>query len=992
MSGMRALAFEHLSSDPIGIFGDVLAERGISVDRVLLHESQSIPDWREYDLLVGMGAGVSVWQADKYPWIADEKRAVREAVVAGRPYFGVCFGVQLLADVFGGQGFRGREPELGVNQVFLTAAAQHDPVFRGFPADLEVCEWHSNHFSLPPGAVRLARSPRYENQAIRYGRVAYGIQSHLVTSLENLHVWLEDELPETAEIFEKRHGEGAVARLLDDYADFVPFLQDTGRQVFGRWLQNAFAYGGRSDSAPGRPAHGAPLISSGRAEPQSGLIGRDPELSSIDLAIASARRGESAVLVLRGEGGVGKSALLSAAKQRARGLTVVRAGAHHSGDGEQPFAALADLCRPFGDLRQALSPERTAAVASILGPELSTPVHDRFAVYAGAFGLLTAAAIQSPLLLLVDDAHLLDDASREAIAFIARRLGMDGISLVIATESEEQLAFAQDLRIGGLHPPDARALLDRRWARRLAPSVMDAIVAAAAGNPLALLEIPVDLSPQQRAGEVPIEGALPWSAEWAFLSRIASLPVAARQALLLVALAGEREQDVVPSACRALGLDPAALDVAQTSGLIRRAGAHFDFVHALARVVISYSAPRADRRAAHAALAEVTAGDSCVWHSARAAAHADESVAAGLELIARRARDRTAFAAAAAVLERAARLTPDRDLRARRLPEAAEAAHREGQVNAALDHVDAALRHVVSVRTRRAAEHLRGRVIARSGSARVARDQLVTAADRCEREDPAAAAEMLADAVLPTLRAGQSSEAVQVALRAEQLSSRAPRTVALSTQVALGMALIFAGDYGQGADRIDAAEQQVEQSAVPSQLVNVGAALELAGRHAAARAVLTAVIAEARAAGSISTIPYALIRLAEAHLETGDWTAASAALPEAHRLADETGQPADCGLALGALAWLAAARGDAEECHAFVHEALQIAQRLGSGSRLDRAGTTIGMLELGRGKSEDAIAVRTWSRHMRWRATGIRPERRSAASVLMPSTVSDPRL
>ena len=98
----------------------------------------------------------------------------------------------------GGQGFRGREPELGVNQVFLTAAAQHDPVFRGFPADLEVCEWHSNHFSLPPGAVRLARSPRYENQAIRYGRVAYGIQSHLETSLENLHVWLEDEFPELA--------------------------------------------------------------------------------------------------------------------------------------------------------------------------------------------------------------------------------------------------------------------------------------------------------------------------------------------------------------------------------------------------------------------------------------------------------------------------------------------------------------------------------------------------------------------------------------------------------------------------------------------------------------------------------------------------------------------------------------------------------------------------------------------------------------------------
>jgi GMP synthase-like glutamine amidotransferase len=184
---MRALAFEHLASDPIGVFGDVLGERGIGVDRVALHEGEPVPDWRSYDLVVAMGAGVSVWQEDQNPWIADEKRAVLDAVLAGIPYFGVCFGAQLLADVFGARSFRGPEPEIGVNQIFLTAAAQHDPVFRGFPADLEVCEWHSNHFSLPPGAVRLARSPRYENQAIRYGRVAYGIQSHLEPSLEDIH-------------------------------------------------------------------------------------------------------------------------------------------------------------------------------------------------------------------------------------------------------------------------------------------------------------------------------------------------------------------------------------------------------------------------------------------------------------------------------------------------------------------------------------------------------------------------------------------------------------------------------------------------------------------------------------------------------------------------------------------------------------------------------------------------------------------------------------
>ena len=259
---MRALALEHLGPDPVGIFGEVLEERGVGVDRVLLYEGEPLPDWRSYDLIVAMGAGASVWQEEEFPWIVGEKRAIREAVLAGVPYFGVCFGVQLLADVVGGRSFRGPEPEIGVNQVFLTAAARHDPVFRGFPVDLEVCEWHSNHFSLPRGAVRLARSPRYENQAIRYGRVAYGIQCHLEPSLEDIRAWLR-EFPDTAVALEERHGPGSVERVLDDYAEFVPFLQETGRQVFWRWLENARAYGrvgrvGRCQRAAAVGRRGAP--------------------------------------------------------------------------------------------------------------------------------------------------------------------------------------------------------------------------------------------------------------------------------------------------------------------------------------------------------------------------------------------------------------------------------------------------------------------------------------------------------------------------------------------------------------------------------------------------------------------------------------------------------------------------------------------------------------------------------------------------------------
>ena len=129
--------------------------------------------------MIAMGGPMGVYQEAEYPWLVGEKRAIREAVSAGRPFFGVCFGAQLLASALGAEVYRGPSPELGLNPVFLTEAARRDPLFRGFPRDLEVFEWHQDAFDLPEGAVCLARSPRYGNQAMRVGRVAYGIQCHL---------------------------------------------------------------------------------------------------------------------------------------------------------------------------------------------------------------------------------------------------------------------------------------------------------------------------------------------------------------------------------------------------------------------------------------------------------------------------------------------------------------------------------------------------------------------------------------------------------------------------------------------------------------------------------------------------------------------------------------------------------------------------------------------------------------------------------------------
>ena len=207
---MRALALEHLHSNPVGVYGDVLLDRGIEVHRVRLDLGEALPDWREYDLLVVMGGGMSVYEEDAYPWLVAEKRAIREAVTTGCPYFGVCLGSQLLASALGSRVFRGPEPELGVNPVFLCEAARRDPVFRAFPPDVEVFEWHSDTFDLPESAVRLARSSRYENQAFHVGRTAYAIQCHLEPSLDDVRDWF-DAWPSLGETFEARYGHGSLA-------------------------------------------------------------------------------------------------------------------------------------------------------------------------------------------------------------------------------------------------------------------------------------------------------------------------------------------------------------------------------------------------------------------------------------------------------------------------------------------------------------------------------------------------------------------------------------------------------------------------------------------------------------------------------------------------------------------------------------------------------------------------------------------------------------
>ncbi|MGB6703349.1 AAA family ATPase [Methyloceanibacter sp.] len=964
---MRALALEHLHSNPVGVYGDVLLDRGIEVHRVRLDLGEALPDWREYDLLVVMGGGMSVYEEDAYPWLVAEKRAIREAVTTGCPYFGVCLGSQLLASALGSRVFRGPEPELGVNPVFLCEAARRDPVFRAFPRDIEVMEFHSDTFDLPEGAVRLARSSRYENQAFNVGRTAYAIQCHLEPSLDDARDWFDGSLGET---FEARYGRGSVAGFLDEYAHSMPLLQQTARQLFRRWLENALAHGRLASAAS----------SAGTATvPDQGLLGRTRELERIGRLLDEARGGRSGAIVICGETGVGKTALLDAALERADGMRVLRISGVED-VGERPYAGFEELCRPLLSGIGALPDTLRQALSATLG--LGTAERgDRFAAYAGAMWLLAAAAEEDPLLVCVDDAHLLDDASLEALAFIAGRIGAEGIALLIATGGDPGTFGAAE--IVELQPLDRAAsltILERRFGDELSPTMVAEVVDVARGNPLALREIPLSLTPGQRVGIAPLGDALLncRSAERAILARISALGEDARRALLVVALSYGGNDAAVARALQSAHLSREELRPAEEAALVAISGGRFSFPHPLVRSTVVYGALRSERRAAHAALAGASNSNSSIWHAALAASGPDERIAALLEDAAGRALSRHAHSAAARALELAARLSPARAKRARRLVGAAEAAALAGHIYAAIDHVEAALPELDDGGTRAAAELLLGSLLARSGSASRARDLLLDGAARCKASYKPAAARLLAAAVIPALRAGSPARACEIGRRAFEVAEGGP--IEAAAALMLGTALTFNGAPRDGrALLLRAIELREHLHAEPQLRAYLGAGLRLAGEHDRARDVLAELIANARSHGTFGLLPYALVRLADVELDTGHWPLAHAALAEAASLARETGQGADQGLASGALAWLDAAQGRAVDCRRHAGEAIALAMRLGVGSRLDRAVPALGLLALGCGEFDAAIEhlveVRKTQLQQGWCDAAVPPHR-----------------
>ena len=423
------------------------------------------------------------------------------------------------------------------------------------------------------------------------------------------------------------------------------------------------------------PAYSCRMSKGDRLPGDARLWGREQECMLLDDLVSSVRRGESRSLVLRGEAGIGKTALLEHLVGSAPDVSVVRATGVES-EMELAFAGLHQLCAPLlGRLGRVPTPQQDAL--RIVFGLVSGPAPDRFLVGLAALSLISEAAEERPLLCVVDDAQWLDKASALTLAFVARRLLAEPVGLVFAArELGEELQHVKDFELRGLVNGDARALLNSTVPFALDERVRDRILAETRGNPLALVELPRGLTPTQLAGGFGILEAHDVSKriEMTYARRLMTLPAHARRLLVVAAAEPVGDPLLLRDACDRLGIELSAIDA--TDGLLS-VGERVRFRHPLARSAVYRSAGGSERRAAHLALAQVTDRDvdpdRRAWHLAAAAVGPNEAVAHELELSADRAKARGGQAAAAAFLQRAVALTGDPAHRAGRAIEAAEA-------------------------------------------------------------------------------------------------------------------------------------------------------------------------------------------------------------------------------------------------------------------------------------------------------------------------------
>jgi DNA-binding CsgD family transcriptional regulator len=510
----------------------------------------------------------------------------------------------------------------------------------------------------------------------------------------------------------------------------------------------------------------------------TGLQGRGSECVLLDGLVSAIRQGESRSLVLRGEPGIGKTALLEYLVESASDVTVMRAAGVES-EMELAFAGLHQLCAPLLDRLERLPPPQRQALEIVLGVSAGAPP-DRFLVGLAVLGLLSEAAEERPLLCVVDDAQWLDHASALTLAFVARRLLAEPVGIVFAARDPgEELQHLPELDVRGLGNGDARALLASAVRFMLDDQVRDRIIAETRGNPLALLELPRGLTAIELAGGFGMLGkhALSGRIENSYIRRLQSLSEDTRLLLLVAAAEPLGDPLLFWRAADRLGIGPAAAEGAEALGLLS-IGERVVFRHPLVRSAMYRSAAEEDRRAVHSALAEATDRevdpDRRAWHLAAATAGPDEAVARELERSAGRAQARGGVAAAAAFLQRAVVLTQDHARRANRALAAAQASLEVGAFDAALALLATAAAAPVDELHRARIDLLRAQLAFASSRGTEATPGLLAAARRLGPLDISLARETYVDAFSAALFGARLNDTVGVADVA-QAARAAPR-------------------------------------------------------------------------------------------------------------------------------------------------------------------------------------------------------------------------
>ncbi|WP_433281456.1 helix-turn-helix transcriptional regulator [Pseudonocardia xinjiangensis] len=491
------------------------------------------------------------------------------------------------------------------------------------------------------------------------------------------------------------------------------------------------------------------------------LLDRRSEREVLDRVVADLRRGESRALVLGGDAGIGKTALLEYVAGRATGCQLVRAGGVEA-ENELAFAALDQVCAPMLDRLPQLPGPQREALSTAFGLGIGRPP-DRFIVGLAVLGLFAEAARERPLLCLIDDAQWLDRASAQVLGFVARRLKAESLAMIFAVRRTgdqaevPELAGVPDLHVTGLPDEDARALLLSAHPGPVDDRVLDRVVADSRGNPLALQELPRGFTLAELAGGFGLLSAaeLPLRIEESFQRQIATLAPLTRQVLLVAAAEPVGDPVLVRRAVDPLGTGIGAeLALREATAGFLEFGARVTFRHPLLRSAIYHAATPEDRRQAHRALAQVmdpvTDPDRRAWHLAQAAAGDDDDVAAELEWSAGRAQARGGPAAAAAFFERAADLTRDSARRGQRLLAASQANYQAGMPHASLALLTRAEACLLGTRERAHGDALRARVAFTLNRGPEAPTLLLEAATRLERFD----VRMGRETYLEALRAG----------------------------------------------------------------------------------------------------------------------------------------------------------------------------------------------------------------------------------------------